>query len=397
MPLKDAGAAEGGRQLLRTQIAGAIEDVIQAQEALARVPVDPVLEARVEIDFADALRRQHLLLDGIRDAVENGGPVGESWRSLESALAVGQMLLADCLAYIDGTLARKHGIAAEVCDLADLLLDDVDRRTPVRWTRFTIMSTAELIGENARIVRLRFPESTVWGLPIALHELGHHVMSRLGTDSLAGQTRRPFGEMLEAAREPAFDGEAELAAMQRWNHLHELLADAFATHSGGPAFALASVFMRFNPHRAAKSTFSHPSDGTRLRAILRGLERQDDGSGVALAVADELLQIWSAGVEAAGGAASQPDPALDERVEEIHDLLDEHLRPARFDGAAQAEALAAKLAHGHPVVSLDSDVRPWHVVNAGWLCRLQTDPDPYDLRELADRAAVACRMALAGR
>jgi hypothetical protein len=50
---------------------------------------------------------------------------------------------------------------------------------------------------------------------------------------------------------------------------------------------------------------------------------------------------------------------------------------------------------GDAPVELDvPGLRPWDVINAGWLARVRLDPDAYALRVLAERTEQACREVL---
>ena len=389
---RPAPEAIDSRRLLREHAEAAIEDVRQAERALERSPIDPALAERVEIDFADALHRHRLELNAVLDSVTDGDPADKCWRRVDEVRDRGRPLLAECLAYVDGALARSHGIAADVCELADLLLADVARRTSSGWGRFTILAEGEFVGDLARIVRLRFPEVGVWSLPISLHELGHHVMPRLGRDALDGTVTRPFAEML-ATTEAAGEKGDPLRARRAWHHLHELLADAFATYAGGPAFAFTCAFLRFLPQGSEDR--KHPAPRMRMHAILRGLEQLDDTAGFQATV-DDLRKMWAGNLEAAGAVPPPDDPVFDAQIDKIHKLLDEQAHSARFDGWFRAEELADTLASGGADGAvLDPQLRPWDVVNAGWLARFRRPHDPYQLRDLADDTAAACRAVLA--
>jgi hypothetical protein len=380
------------RRLLRERAEAAIEDVRQAEDALVSTPISPALAERVEIDFADALLRHRNELNAVLESVTGGEPADACWRQLDDARSRGRPLLAECLAYVDGALARSHGIAADVCELADQLLADVARRTSSGWGRFTILAEGEFVGDLARIVRLRFPEAGVWSLPIALHELGHHVMPRLGPDPLDGTGARPFAEMLAAAEAAGEQGDA-LLARRAWHHLHELLADAFASYAGGPAFAFACAFLRFLPQSSEDRR--HPAASARMHAIMRGLDRLDDSPAFSDTI-DDLREMWAANLEAAGAVPLLDDPVFDARIDRIHELLEDNAPSARFDGWFRAEQLVPRLeTKDSDGGALDPRLRPWDVVNAGWLARFRRPRDPYQLRDLAARTGEACRAVLA--
>jgi hypothetical protein len=168
-----------------------------------------------------------------------------------------------------------------------------------------------------------------------------------------------------------------------WSHLHELLADAFATYAAGPAFALTCVFLRFDP--AERGGTGHPPDSTRMRAILRGLERF--GGDAAAPVAHRVEAAWAATLAVAGNSA--PPAGDDARVDEVYDLLEELAPVARYSGLLRARMLADDW--GAPG-SVGPAIELWDVINAAWLYRIGRDDDfdPYALRKVSKRAAELC-------
>jgi hypothetical protein len=377
-------------RLVRTRVEAAIEDLRQAKSALEALGLDAAdrtLTEHVEIDFESEIAYALKRMSDLGAAVSVGTPPLACWRKLEHAQAATDTLLAECHAYIEGVLARRSGAGSATLELADQLLSDVARKTSVHWGGFTVYAESDYLGEVGRIIRLRFPAEGIWGMPVALHELGHHAMPQLGRRRLDGASERPFAEMLASAR--AARGNP-LAALQRSNHLAEIMADAFATYAGGPGLALAGAFLRFTP--TANEDFHHPSAGVRMHAIVRGLALSCPTP--AKPTVDAIRALWRTSLGAQ--AAPPTDPELDRAVDEIYSLLDLHAHSARYTGWTRALGLADELAEARREqlslpLRVERNIRRWDIVNACWMHRLEFEAiDPYNLRNLSAWAVARC-------
>jgi hypothetical protein len=369
------------RDVLGVQVQAALEDLIQAQEALDGAPLDARLRARVTIDLEDAFRAPRNDLEGIEQDLAAGSELPDCWRRYRNARDDAAPIVQQCLALIQGSLTRRNKVALEVCEVADALLDDLSGRTPVDWGRFTILAEQEFIGGVSEIVRVRFPEISIWSLPIAAHELGHFIAPDLprGKDE---DRRFPVKELLDAAPDPR--------AMSR---LYEYVADVFATYTVGPCYPIACVLLRFDPASVNEHPLDdHPSDDARVSAMLAVLERLDGKTGQYAWIRERLDELWREGA---------PRRAADARVGEIIDLVVGLLpEGAAYRGWHWVDPLARTLADERKPLPDASTVAPWDVVNAAWLARMEYfDGNVYDARELGDRALGLCRSALvhAGR
>lgn len=374
------------QSILVHQVRAVFDDIDQAQEALTGVPSQSALRDRGEATFQHVLDRRRNDCLELEGRVRGGAPLEECWQEMRDLRGTVASLVVECLSFIQGALAREHGVAARVTALADGLVEDLVTRLPIDWKRFTLIAEREYVGGPAEIIRIRFPETTVWSLPLLAHELGHFVGPRLGHDDANGRRVLPFGEMLAAAARsgPGAQG-----------RLDELFADVFASWTAGPAFAMACLFLRFDPARGPDIPMArHPADVERMRVILRTLRTTPSASPRELV--DELEERWGAAVSASGNAravSAEAGHALDRRTDELTDLLAQELpRAARYAGWARAETLAEGFDAGHVPKGLPSGSGPWDVVNAAWLHRSRATLRPD--RSLEDLAAQVHALSL---
>lgn len=354
----------GARSILAHQVRALFDDIDEAGEALTAVPAEAALRGCVDVNFPQALDHRRKTCLDLEDRVAGGEPLDRCWQELRDLRGVVGSLVVECLSLIQGVLAREHGLALRVTELADGLVEDLVDRLPIEWTRFTLLAEREYVGGPAEIIRMRFPETTVWSLPLLAHELGHFAGPRLGHDDLEGRSVLPFKEMLAAATQagPGVQG-----------RLDELFADVFAGWTAGPAFAMACVFLRFDPANGSDMPMArHPDDVERMHVILRTL--RTGSPAWPPEVVDDLEERWNAAAAAPGGnARALPREArevLDRCTDELTSLLAQELpNVARYAGWARAEALAAQLDAGHAPTAPPPDAGPWDVLSAAWLHR----------------------------
>ncbi len=175
---------------------------------------------------------QRLLRDAIANCRERlkrlneqvkrpGGPPvqGQSswWKELSEVRGECAIPFAECLAFALGPLVRgipwqgSRGLDNGLCNIADEMLNELSVRTPQSWSRRTVLSDSEFMTDPAQIIRLRFPVTSIWDLPIAAHEFGHLL-------GLSPKSR--FQRLIESLAR----------GYQERNWVHEHFADLFATY-----------------------------------------------------------------------------------------------------------------------------------------------------------------------
>lgn len=378
-------SGDNGSKMLAGRIEAALDDVVQLEAALSslaglrRAPVDRGLERSVE--------RRRRALDGIRSDFERDGSSAGTWTALRSWREESAELFEESLAYVEGALMREHSVAAEVCELADALLEDLSDRTLVPWSRFTVLAGGEYVDRLAGVVRVRFPEASIWTLPMAAHEFGHTAIAHWGREML----------MRAAAETAALPGGPAGRA-----HLEEHAADAFASWVTGPAFPLACLHLRFDPAAATEDDRTHPSVLRRMHVILRVLDGMRARAGpLAPVPAEELRAAWTDALVAAGAPLSSvPEPAaaeLDALADALCTMLEDRAPPtAVFHGWFAVERLTQGLGDRRGAPASDG-ADPWDVIGAAWTRRAYGIEDAYELRRIGDQANELCRAVLAQR
>ena len=295
------------------------------------------------------------------------------WEELGSISEDAGDLLAECLAFLEGALVRSAGIDEGVCDIVDRLLDELSHFTEVPWARLSILGDDDHVFALADIVRVRFPEFTLWGVPVAGHEFGH-VVSR--ATPVIAQALAALGP-----DEP------------RWR---ELFSDLYATWTLGPAFACTTVLTRFRPAHAPRSA-THPPDAERVHVVLRTLEFLHDESGSPYGLAlTTLRRAWGA-----GGLADELSAEIRDGLDYTADQLLGKLRVAAplaaYAGWADARDFARLLAErAEPPPACAHGVAMRDVLNAAWHSRLRGwSAGTLDLERLDARVLALARVAAA--
>jgi hypothetical protein len=381
------------RLFLLHRIDSLLRELGQAEAVLERLPPDPVYGVYLQDhkSLLQEIQKQRKKLLDARAEVEDNKPLRTGWTTLSTVRGDCVPLFAECLACALGPLVRDHDLDAGLCRVADVLLERLSiRMGDVVWRRHTTLAEAEFIDRLAQVVRLRFPVTCVWDLPIAAHEFGHFV-------GLGLERRGPLRALMDQSI--ARDGSDRF---EGW--LREHFADTFGTYVLGPAFACTLLLTLLNPAKApdAAPYSSHPSDTSRAYAILSVLERMDKSKGIGRefsGVIDYLKDAWQGCATDAGLAtikvAGTDAARLGQWLDVLYPLIEENYPDAKYQGWSSAKGLAAKLRiQKDPAVAGltpgDGD-KIADVLNAAWLCRLEPDKYGLGVADLGDRALSWCR------
>jgi hypothetical protein len=247
----------------------------------------------------------------------------------------------------------------------------------------------------ARIIRLRFPEWTIWALPFTAHEFwdmgpNNHFQGWLANEIKAAVEQRDQGCLADA-----FATYIQGGVEQRDQGC---LADAFATYMMGPAYAYATIVLLLAPHMPFESRGDRPADDVRAHVILAMLKQMQTKYGALSPMYDDVCQqlafAWNAAKEQAGAAGDEPAQVADDiaraniLVTALWNVLEKNVSaPMTLEAWAQVNHLKKDLLAGS-----SSDLPPGielrQVLNAAWLARVDPQPDPtIDLTKAAEDLA----------
>src|SRR5262249_33697755 len=96
-----------------------------------------------------------------------------AWRQFTECRARCQELFAEYVDLVRGVLVRDAGLDGDLFRIADQLVKQWPRIKDYRWESLTIPASRERRHITAaRLIRIGFPEWTVWMLPLAAGEFG---------------------------------------------------------------------------------------------------------------------------------------------------------------------------------------------------------------------------------
>lgn len=357
---------------------------VAALHQLAAVLAEVVPEGETGLLVVD---RFGLLLDRVGrtlDAVLAEADPETGWPALETARAAALDLKREVLAYSQGELLRRAGLDHGIGDVAQQLLDHLARSTGIDRRVLRSVAESEFLTHTVSMIRNRFPDVSVWNLPVLAHELGHHVAANLAeSDPRLREESRPVREYLS---EEADNGEkgrkVELA------HLHELFADVYATYVLGAAYPLQLLVLAARP---GPGTQTHPAWSRRARTVLAavealGLDRHPSAAGFR-ALSRKLTSFARANFpDASGTAAERALAGLQARA--MTGLLAEH-------AYARARYPMPDRVHGLVIDPREPEQEPVagttvaDVLNAAWLWRLDRGDGPAWLLDEASRRAIS--------
>jgi hypothetical protein len=272
----------------------------------------------------------------------------------------GEELFGEYVDFLGGWALRNTGVAHDVCAIADDLIQRFywvgsgelwhsmavpARRDATAWTL-------------ARIIRLGFPEWTVWAVPLSAHEFGRVVLR------LNASLRDDYLQQWEDERDR--------------RRLETCLADAFATYAIGPAYAYASLLLRLEPSGR---------DNDRMHVVFKMLDRMTRNEAF-VAVREGLEEIWRTSLDQVG-IAFDLDQETDETLEGWTEAMAKFLRTeaikVEYDGDRFEQVTGWPLLTMPELELPSEDVRD--LLNAAWHQRMQ-EPRPSPQQDALATAAI---------
>ena len=365
-------------------------------------------------DIKKEVNRQVNELRDIREMSQDNDHVAAAWRRYNEVHRASEGLFRDCLELIGGLALRDKLLDDQICQLTDeLIVAFADAM--FTYASPSIPAHLELPPRTLRrVVRMRFPEWTIWTLSLAAHEYGHIAIGE--TDELANYSLQRAKEAAELGSDDAEDPTARAARLERMKRCAEvLIADAFATYTLGPAYACPALLLQFNPLPEEPRTGPGPFDLQRAElvlGILEGMGERAAGDNVFQFVLDELRSRWDQvrkPPENGGPIILDPVKVLQLFRTELGDIRPAVRYPTdRSDENLQGGWLVAKEWEAHWQRQIDEFVPPLKVpanvsatsklrdaLNAAWLCQLKTEPEM--LPEIERAARDLCQQIISSR
>jgi hypothetical protein len=330
----------------------------------------------------------------------------ELWKEYAAIVDASQDIFRTSVEFIGGLAFREKLVDENVCTVVDQLVSDSSAAMGLSGI-LTVPAQREARTRTlGRIIRVRFPEWSVWTLPFAAHEFGHVLVQQ--NEAL----RRIRHELLDRQADPK-DPLHGAAANEM--HLDEYLADSFATYALGPSYAFAGIMLRFDPSRADRE--DQPSDAKRAFLCLAMLRLMNQGARMGDPSFDEVLAYlegdWTAGADQArrlGALTDADEVPLLALVGEIERRFRVELIGVRYGLADWATAdhwkalwLPSLVGGGTPNPPEGPFARASlaNVLNAAWLCRmdierrgLQREETSAMVKRAGDEARQICQVGV---
>lgn len=377
------------KEILRAQVFALSEQFGHVEATVKQLNTDPPeLHEAMAKRFVNIFKERRAALDNLLKRVARGGDLMEIWETFGRERESCDALFRECLGYIGGVLLRKERLDRGINEVADALLRHVSAEADDKWERLTVLAAeGNFFTTSTEIIRLPFPDFTIWNLPVAVHELGHY---RSTHDKLF--TAKVEAARLKETQADARGGVKAAGALQKESYLHEFFADLFAIYTLGPAYAACCFVTRFSPSgkNFCEDGDTHPSDAKRGHLLLLALEEMNKESDPPFTGAIAALKgLWLRNLQATvkpgcTDVSYLKDLRFHLLRELFYSILGTSMSSAKYPkaGWARARALLDEFASGADAAQLvrDDDTIV-DVLNGAWAWRLS--------RPSEDAAAVA--------
>jgi hypothetical protein len=151
---------------------------------------------KIDMEVRRKFGNERTALDQLRNdlaagkATQNGR---NAWTRYSEVRDDCEQLFDECLEFIGALAFRRTGLDAKrMCQLADaLILACALEAYAQSWTFLTVPSLRDVVTKSQlRLSRLRFPDWTVWTLPVIAYVLGLEVMTEQPVAELVDRRRK---------------------------------------------------------------------------------------------------------------------------------------------------------------------------------------------------------------
>lgn len=185
----------------------------------------------------------------------------QRWQTFSrKANEINRDVFADYIEFLGGLALRDTGFDTGISKVAEELIrtysskrTNLDQTLAIPTRRQTVAVTLP------RIIRVTFPDWTIWALPSTAHEFWNVVAKNDLEDRLVSALRT-LTENWKDTIEPRFN---------------DCLADAFATYTMGPAYAFFAIFLLLDPSSPFTCRKDRVADEVRAHSIFQMLEGMD--------------------------------------------------------------------------------------------------------------------------
>lgn len=355
------------------------QDLEKTKEAIKAIQtrwtlIEEGFEAKVKEDLDDKIGSWFNEIDDDIKAL-SGAPSTELNQQIEKAWGdynkimsqQSQLVFSNYVEFLGGLALRGAGLDEGICRVADELMRSCGSFGTTHWSALTIPASQEAM-TLARSIRVRFPEWTIWAVPLTAHELGQVVIS--GNSKLENYINTQY---------PARTKKTMKKAMKDQQHMRICLADAFATYVMGPAYACSVILLRFNPLSANQDS-DYPADDKRAHVVLSTLKKMGSDPNIATPygnILDRLKIEWDAALAQAQIQApatwDQDVKLLEGWIDRLLEELSKSYPNSLYEGGlwkSTREALELLLKGEDPGDKLKGREDWGDVLNAAWACRV---------------------------
>ncbi|MCU1267252.1 MAG: hypothetical protein JWM21_3570 [Acidobacteria bacterium] len=388
------------RSILLAQIGTLLQQLQSAQESLGAKQIDAGLRDSAKYRFANLisqLRNDLQLAKEDVDSVPDDFDLSAYWQKLTVQKGKCTELFKECLNFLGGAMLRNIDRIDQLCRIADALSFELSKLAGIEWNRSTILAEGNFFTESTGVIRLTFPDYSLWNLPVAVHELGHWAGPQINKPDGSVPFRDKLQQMTLAYPQAA---EAE---MER-SFWREEFSDVFATYALGPAYVCSCLVAVFSPvdSFACKDGKRHPAHAKRAYLMLEMLKAMSVANHNQYdKIAAYLSDLWERNLKAAGRVRCLDQALLsqlDNRLSELYSIL-VLASSVEYKAWTRASELAEGLKGNQSVAQL---VKPGDriadVLNAIWLWRItQSNVDDIQLHSIDAKAIAMCRNIMGGK
>jgi len=282
---------------------------------------------------AERLEKAIKALDTINDTDTDG--VRSAWNGYAALSENNSRIYREFLEAMLGLAIRRKSIdeSDRICKIADVLIENM-KSYGANGKRLAIPASHEAYSRTlARLVRMRFPEWTIWSLSLVAHEFGHVVIEDnpdlanfVKSESEALAEKDP--EYVPGTSDPAEKRRNERILRREFCRLRQLMADAFAVHRIGPSYVCSLVLLRLSPLESESDGGLRDAERAVVSIqVLREMSKADPQPPAYEEIVKHLENEWN-GMMQRSGVTPLPQAAVDalcELAKILKNTLDDQL------------------------------------------------------------------------